>query len=220
MMAALLLSCESNGIIDRINSEVEEKAPGPVDDFTIENLFNRETFDYERQLWLKQDPSNYSVHQLSAVAPNLGTEATLQYIINGEARYFRYFGRFSDTSEVSEPGTPESGSSGSGSASNIEYRPGDELYTTDKRKKILLDVGFSNMSIPITSLYAQIDDLAKKEGYTIYIRYDSQFHYPSHLRCTGTSFYRSLTIKDLVLDPEISGEDSAIDPYPEIKEGN
>jgi hypothetical protein len=212
MIAVMLLSCESNIVTGRTNTEVEEKAPGPVDDFTIENLFNRETFDGERQLWLNQEPQNYSFHQLSAVALNLGQEDTLQYIINGEARYFRYFERFSVISEVSEPGTPESGSSGSGSASNIEYRPGKDLYTTNRRKKILLDEeGIRNMSIPITSLYAQIDDLAKKEGYTIYIRYDSQFHYPSHLRCIGTLFYRSLTIKDLVLDPEISGEDSAID---------
>jgi hypothetical protein len=149
------------------------------------NIFDRETFDRERQLWLEQNIQNYLFFQ-EIFSPS-GPEYTYQIIRNGEATYFR--------DAVLNQYTRI-------------YTPGEELYTTKGRKDTL----FWKSSIPITELYALIDTDAKLGKYRIYINYDRQFHYPSYLRYQELEGY--LSIEDLVVNPAIPDESSATDPYP------
>ena len=175
-MAVMSISCESSGA--RNYTGENER-----------NLFNRETFDLERQSWLAQGFQNYSFYQHHLIPS--GAESTIQFIKNGEPKYFRYVEFDRDT--------------------HTEYI-GKELHKMNGRMDILLS---DRVSISLTSLYVQIDDLAKGGKYKIYLEYDSRFHYPTYIFCNGgggTSFY--LYLRDLIVNPAIPDESSAIDAYP------
>lgn len=192
-----LFSCESNGT----NHESEMIIHGPTHDYTQSDLFNRDAFDRERSLWLTQNIQTYFFYQFCSIIPSGGPISSYQYIKNGEAQYFKNVVWDNDLHTK---------------------RPGEDLYTTKGRYDTILTN--SSLSIPITSLYTQIDALEKgkhlnKGPYKIYIRYDSNLHYPSTLHCLdeeGHSF--TLDIEDLIVNPTIPDEGNAKDPYPLLPE--
>jgi hypothetical protein len=64
----------------------------------------------------------------------------------------------------------EDGTSGNGySTGKIGYKPGNDLYTTKGRRKKLIEENFNFMSIAITSLYTQIDDIAKEGNHKMVV---------------------------------------------------
>lgn len=218
MIAAVLLSCGGNGAGDRVSNEVGADTSNSADESTEADLFDRETFDRERQLWLAQGIEDYVFSQVCSY-PSYGSEPTYQYIKNGKAAYFqKQEGYIKDSVEVSEK-SEDGSTSGYGSA-EFGYRPGKELYTTKGRRQKLIDEIFLYMSIDITSIYTQTDDLAKGGKYKIDIRYDGSSHYPSYLKCVTAEGKRvfTLELRDLVVNPEIPDESSAQDPYPELEE--
>lgn len=238
IMSVALISCESNGTKSseegsyNTSQKDGNNPPGPVDQNGVEvgnpnpidtyerdeYLFNRELFESEQQAWLEQDIQTYAFYQVCGVKNGLGQESSYQYIKNGEATYYRYVERDYDYVEVSED--TEDGKTGSGSGTVYGLKLGEDIYTTKGRKKILFGEGTYH-SITITDLYTQIDALEKVvfpdgKTYGIYILYDSSYHYPSFLYCKSPGGpYVILEIKNLVIDPEILNEDSAIGPYPE-----
>ncbi|MDR3161897.1 MAG: hypothetical protein LBU28_09825 [Spirochaetaceae bacterium] len=211
--AMVLLSCEGNNAGNLTSHGAAEDESGSGSEEAKKDLFDREIFDRERQLWLKQDIQNYSFYQDCTFSNGSGAEATVQYIKNGETKYFRRLEWYNDYTEVTE--THEDGStSGYGYGTGRGYRPGKDLYTTEGRRDILFAPASEMhkwLSISITSLYAQIDDLAK-EGKQIYIRYDNNFHYPSHLTTEKAPSF-SLDISKLVVNPEIGDESNAKGQY-------
>jgi hypothetical protein len=213
IMVMALLSCEGNNAGNITSHGVTEDESGSGNEEAKKDLFDREAFDQERQLWLKQDIQNYSFYQDCTFSNGSGAEATVQYIKNGETKYFRrleWYNNYTESSETHEDGS----TSGSGSSTERGYRPGKDLYTIAGRRDILfppVSELYKSVSISITSLYAQIDDLAK-EGKQIYIRYDNKFHYPSHLTTEKwPSFW--LDISNLVVNPDIGDESSAKGQY-------
>jgi len=196
-ITAVLISCQNNDpttattnmsattakltqMTDKKDGEIIITELTPIVEPTPIPPFNREIFNRERQLWLKQNIQNYSFRQDYDAIAHGGTY-TRAIIQNGKV-YYR--GITWDKSVQHE---------------SLLFLPPYEYG-----KKLLFD--FPELYISISELYEQIEHLADitestdtTESYSIFIEYDSKYHFPVYVRCN----YAELRINDFVINPKI-----------------
>lgn len=165
-------------------------------------IFDRETFERERQLWLEQDFQDYSFH-FSFGDNNVAWDGTF-IIKDGIIRYiredqYRYIG----------------------SIYNRYIEPGPLLPAGEHNSRSYNDV----WSDSISNIYARMEKFGNSEqkGRTeISVEYDGVYHYPVDLNIShvpavqwpppllGGSNGYTISIKDLNLDPPELREEGAV----------